>query len=77
MIHSRSRLEGVANSVSRSTGPGFAAPFVLIVVALLLVGLYSLIRQPADIGGGLILLCGYVSCGAGIVLLVQVFSRKR
>jgi hypothetical protein len=64
--------------MSRSEGRGFAVPLTLIVVGLALVGLYALVRQPAAIGLGLILLCGYVSGGTGIVLLlVQVFSRKR
>jgi hypothetical protein len=50
----------------------------LIIVGALLVGLYALIREPADIGGGLILLAGYVIGGVGIVLLgVQAFRSSR
>ena len=55
-----------------------AVPLVLIVVGLVLVGLYAVVRQPAAIGLGLILLCGYALGGIGIVLLLlRIFSGKR
>lgn len=64
--------------MSRFSGRRFAGPVALIIVGALLVGLYALIREPADIGGGLILLAGYVIGGTGIVLLgVQVFRMSR
>jgi hypothetical protein len=64
--------------MSRLSGRRFAWPVGLIVVGALLVGLYALIREPADIGGGLILLAGYVIGGVGIVVLgVQVFRSSR
>jgi hypothetical protein len=64
--------------VSRLSGRGLLWPIALIIVGALLVGLYALIREPADIGGGLILLAGYVIGGVGMVLLgVHAFRRSR
>lgn len=71
-------LEAPRRLVSKFSGRRFLWPSALIIVGALLVGLYALIREPADIGGGLILLAGYVVGGVGIVLLgVQVSRRSR
>jgi hypothetical protein len=56
----------------------FLWPIALTIPGVMLVGLYALIRQPADIGGGLALLAGYVIGGIGIVLLgVHAFRGRR
>ena len=55
----------------------------MLAVGALLVGVYFLLRagdvvgQPTDIGGGLILLFGYVVTFLGVVLVLSDLRRQR
>ena len=54
----------------------YSWPLLAIVAGVLLIGLYALVREPAAIGLGLVLLAGYGLTGGGLIALVITFVER-
>ena len=60
----------------RPSSNRYSWPLLAIVAGVLLIGLYALVREPAAIGLGVVLLAGYGLTGGGLIALVITFVER-